>query len=183
MRPDIEAQMMALADRVPGLSQRLRSGRREERIYGAAQLPNFLRKPYGPGWALVGDAGCHKDPVRALGICDALRDAELLADSLTATLSAGPAEAEALSEYERRRNEATMDDYEANLRAARFSPPAPEILQARAAARDDPQAMAQLCLAWEGRIPRDTSAAKLYEPPRAGLDAKYRPTSPHAETA
>jgi len=76
-----------------------------------------------------------------------------------------------------------MDDYEANLRAARFSPPAPEILQARAAARDDPQAMAQLCLAWEGRIPRDTSAAKLYEPPRAGLDAKYRPTSPHAETA
>jgi hypothetical protein len=60
-----------------------------------------------------------------------------------------------------------MDDYEANLRAARFSPPAPEILAARAAARDDPHAMAQFCLAWEGRISRRTSAAKLYEPPRA----------------
>jgi flavin-dependent dehydrogenase len=183
VRRDIEAQMMAVVDRVPDLSQRVRSGRREERIYGAAQLPNFLRKPYGPGWALVGDAGCHKDPVRALGICDALRDAELLADSLTATLSGGRAEAEALSEYERRRNEATTDDYEANLRAARFSPPTPEILQARAAARDDPQAMAQFCLAWEGRIPRQTPAAEQHEPPRAGLDAKYRPTSPHAETA
>jgi len=167
VRPDIEAQMMAVVDRVPDLSQRVRSGRREERIYGAAQLPNFLRKPYGPGWALVGDAGCHKDPARALGICDALRDAELLADSLTASLSGERAEAEALGEYERRRNEATMDDYEANLRAARFSPPAPEILQARAAARGNPHAMAQFCLAWEGRITRRTPAAELYQPPRA----------------
>ena len=157
VRSDIGAQMMAAVDRVPDLSQRIRSGRREERIYGAAQLPNFLRKPHGPGWALVGDAGSHKDPARALGICDALRDAELLADSLMASLSGGSAEAEALSEYERRRNQATMDDYEANLRAARFSPPTPEILQARAAARDDPEAMAQFCLAWEGRISRRTS--------------------------
>jgi len=168
VRSDIEAQMMTVIDRVPDLSKRIRSGRREERIYGAAQLPNYLRKPYGPGWALVGDAGCHKDPARALGICDALRDAELLTDSLTASLSGESAEAQALSEYERRRNEATMDDYEANLRAARFSPPAPEIFQARAAARGDPQAMAQFCLAWEGRTLRRTSAASLYEPPRAG---------------
>jgi flavin-dependent dehydrogenase len=167
VRSDIEAQMMAVIDRVPDLSRRIRSGRREERIYGAAQLPNFLRKPYGPGWALVGDAGSHKDPVRALGICDALRDAELLADSLTASLSGVSAEAQALSEYERRRNEATMDDYEANLRAARFSPPTPQILQARAAARDDPEAMAQFCLAWEGRISWPMSAAKRYEPTRA----------------
>jgi len=183
VRPDMQAQMMAVVDSVPDLSHRIRSGWREERIYGAAQLPNFLRKPYGPGWALVGDAGCHKDPVRALGICDALRDAELLAESLTATLSGRPAEAQALSEYERRRNEATMDDYEANLRAARFSPPAPEILQARAAARDDPEAMAQFCLAWEGRIPQRTPAAKLYEPPPANLDAEYRPADAHAGTA
>ena len=167
VRSDIETQLMAVVDRVPDLSQRIRAGRRAERIYGAAQLPNFLRKPYGPGWALVGDAGSHKDPIRALGICDALRDAELLADSLTASLSGGSAEEDALSEYECRRNEATMDDYEANLRAARFSPPAPEILQARAAARDDPHAMAQFCLAFEGRIPPRTSAARLYESPRA----------------
>jgi flavin-dependent dehydrogenase len=167
VRSDIETQMMAVVDRVPDLSQRIRSGRRAERIYGAAQLPNFLRKPHGPGWALVGDAGCHKDPARALGICDALRDAELLADALAAALSGRSAEAQALSEYERRRNEATMDDYQANLHAARFAPPAPEILAARAAARDDPQAMARFCLAWEGRIQRHTSASERYHPPRA----------------
>jgi len=183
VRSDIEAQMMAVIDRVPDLSQRVRSGRREERIYGAAQLPNFLRKPYGPGWALVGDAGCHKDPARALGICDALRDAELLADSLTASLSGGTPEAEALSEYERRRNQATMDEYEANLRAARFSPPTPEILQARAAARDDPHATAQFCLAWEGRIPPRKSAAELTEPQRADLDVEPRSAGTHAGTA
>jgi flavin-dependent dehydrogenase len=31
---------------------------------------------------LVGDAGCHKDPILALGMCDALRDAEFLADAV-----------------------------------------------------------------------------------------------------
>jgi 2-polyprenyl-6-methoxyphenol hydroxylase-like FAD-dependent oxidoreductase len=41
--------------------------------------PGRFRKPYGPGWALVGDAGYFKDPFAAHGISDALRDAELLA--------------------------------------------------------------------------------------------------------
>jgi flavin-dependent dehydrogenase len=35
----------------------------------------------GPGWALLGDAGCSKDPFQALGMSDALRDADLLADA------------------------------------------------------------------------------------------------------
>jgi flavin-dependent dehydrogenase len=163
VRSDIERHMMAVVDREPGLAQRIHSGQREERIYGAAQLPNFLRKPYGPGWALVGDAGCHKDPVRALGICDALRDAELLAASLTAALTDTSRETDALIDYERQRNQATRDDYDANLRAARFNPPAPDVLEARAAARDDPDAAAEFCLAWEGRIRRHTSAAGLYQ--------------------
>ena len=56
-------------DGVPSLGERVRAGRRADRFYGATDLRNFLRKPYGPGWALVGDAGCHKDPYLALGIC------------------------------------------------------------------------------------------------------------------
>jgi flavin-dependent dehydrogenase len=168
VRAVAEAQMMAVIDTVPELSERIRAGGREERIYGATQLPNFLRKPYGPGWALVGDAGCHKDPMRALGICDALRDAELLAGSLTEALSRARSEEDALSDYEDRRNAATMDEYEANIRAAQFTPPSPEIFEARAAARDNPEAMAQFCLAWEGRIPRPTPAAGLYEPTSSG---------------
>jgi hypothetical protein len=49
----------------------VRAGKRQERFYGASDLPNFYRTPDGPGWALVGDAGVHKDPFMALGICDA----------------------------------------------------------------------------------------------------------------
>jgi flavin-dependent dehydrogenase len=71
VRAIVEARFMAVIDSVEGLSARLRGGRRVERVLGATDLPNFFRTPGGPGWALVGDAGCHKDPVLALGICDA----------------------------------------------------------------------------------------------------------------
>ena len=120
---------------VPALAARLESGRREERLYGAADLPNFLRRPYGPGWALVGDAGCHKDPFMALGICDALRDAELLAEAAGEGLSGErPLEA-ALAGYARRRDEATLPEYRENLRRARLGPPPPELARIRAAVR------------------------------------------------
>ena len=41
----------------------------------------FFRQSFGPGWALVGDAGYFKDPLTAHGITDALIDAELLANA------------------------------------------------------------------------------------------------------
>jgi hypothetical protein len=122
VRADPEGQLVAALGRAPDLSERVRAGRREERIYGAAQLPNFVRKPYGPGWALVGDAGVHKDPFAAL------------------------------ADYERRRNDATLAEYEANIRSARFTPPPPELLARRAAARGDERATTEFYLSWEGRI-------------------------------
>ena len=42
-------------------------------------LRGYVRRSWGPGWALVGDAGYYKDPLSAHGLTDALRDAELLA--------------------------------------------------------------------------------------------------------
>jgi flavin-dependent dehydrogenase len=47
-------------------------------------MPALLRRPYGPGWALVGDAGWWKDPLSTHGITDALRGAELLAAAVVA---------------------------------------------------------------------------------------------------
>jgi 2-polyprenyl-6-methoxyphenol hydroxylase-like FAD-dependent oxidoreductase len=38
--------------------------------------PGLLRRAYGPGWLLVGDAGFFRDPLSSHGISDALRDAE-----------------------------------------------------------------------------------------------------------
>ena len=46
-------------------------------------MPNYFRKPYGPGWVLIGDAGYCKDPITAQGISDAFRDAEACAAALT----------------------------------------------------------------------------------------------------
>jgi 2-polyprenyl-6-methoxyphenol hydroxylase-like FAD-dependent oxidoreductase len=44
--------------------------------------PGYLRTAQGPGWALVGDAGHWMDPISTHGMTSALRDAELLADSI-----------------------------------------------------------------------------------------------------
>ena len=81
-RADIEANFFRAIARAPHLAERVRAGSREERWYGTADLANFFRTPHGPGWALVGDAGYHKDPVTAQGITDAFRDAELLAEAV-----------------------------------------------------------------------------------------------------
>lgn len=156
VRADIEGQFLAAIDTIPALAERVRGGRREERFRGASDVPNFLRKPYGPGWALVGDAGCHKDPFLALGICDAFRDAELLTDALDEGLSGRAPLAAALADYERRRNEATLPDYRQNLQMARFDPLPAELMQLRSALRGDQAATNQFLMALEGMVPRET---------------------------
>ena len=73
-------------DMAPAFAERIRAAKREARFVGAA-VPNFFRKPFGPGWALVGDAGYNKDFITAQGISDAFRDAELCATALDETFS------------------------------------------------------------------------------------------------
>jgi flavin-dependent dehydrogenase len=126
-RSDIEGNFMrSLDESTPTLAERTRAGRREERFYGTADVPNFFRKPYGKGWALVGDAGYHKDPITAQGISDSFRDAQLLADALDAGLSGRSDMDDALAEYERQRNEAAMPTYEIACQRAALAPPPPE---------------------------------------------------------
>ena len=151
VRRNPEAALLAAVDLFPELAERVRGGLREERLRGATHLPNFLRRAGGPGWALVGDAGCHKDPYLALGLCDAFRDAELLADALAEALSHG-SEAKALAEYERRRNEATLADYRRNLEQAQLDPPPAEVLKVRASLRGDQAAINHHMLEGEGLL-------------------------------
>jgi 2-polyprenyl-6-methoxyphenol hydroxylase-like FAD-dependent oxidoreductase len=54
-------------------------------LSGRMIKPAFFRVSAGPGWALVGDAGHHKDPLIARGMADAFRDAEVI----TATVTSG----------------------------------------------------------------------------------------------
>jgi flavin-dependent dehydrogenase len=155
VRADPAGSLARAVGLVPALAARLDGGRREERLYGAADLPNFLRRPYGPGWALVGDAGCHKDPFMALGICDALRDAELLAEAAGAGLSGVHPLGVALAGYAARRDEATLPEYRDNLRAAHLGPPPPDLARIRAAVRHRPQDATRLVMATQGLIPHE----------------------------
>jgi flavin-dependent dehydrogenase len=155
VRADIERQFLAALDGVPPLGDRVRAGRRADRFYGATDLRNFLRKPFGPGWALVGDAGCHKDPYLALGIADAFRDAELLADAVHDGLSGRRDLDDALAEYERRRNEATMPDYRMNIERARFTPISASERMLRSALHGNAGATRQFFLTIEALAPRE----------------------------
>ncbi|HKX26564.1 MAG TPA: NAD(P)/FAD-dependent oxidoreductase [Blastocatellia bacterium] len=156
VRADIEGQFMAVVDQVPDLAERLRNGRREDRFWGATDLPNFLRKPYGDGWALVGDAGCHKDPFLALGCCDAFRDAEWLVEALDEGLSGRRPLPESMALYERRRNEATLPDYRQNLHLAQFKPLPDDQYRLLSALRGNQEAINQFYLAREGMIPAES---------------------------
>jgi flavin-dependent dehydrogenase len=156
IKADPEAHFLEALDNAPGLGERVRQGKRPERIYGTGDLPNFMRKPYGPGWALVGDAGCHKDPYLALGVCDALRDAELLADAIDEGLSGRARMDDALACYERRRAEATRGEFDYNFRLAHFEPPPAEALALRAALRERPEDTTRFYLATQGLAPRES---------------------------
>jgi flavin-dependent dehydrogenase len=111
----------------PALARRLRGGRRTSPISGMRRSPNHRRRAGGPGWALVGDAGFHRDPISAHGISDAFRDAELLAGCLDATLRGRVEEPVALGAYERQRDAALADVFDLTCALGAY-PPVPEFL-------------------------------------------------------
>jgi flavin-dependent dehydrogenase len=122
-RSDLEANLLASLDLAGDLGDRARAATRAERIYGTANTANYFREPYGPGWALVGDAGPAMDPVTGQGISDALRDAELLANAITTGRGGGQPLETALREYQRSRDRAVKPMYDFTLDVASLSPP------------------------------------------------------------
>ena len=100
--------------------------------------------------SVVGDAGCHKDPFLALGMCDALRDAELLTNALDEAFTGLlPLEA-ALAGYHRKRDGATLPDYHLNALLARTMVAPEQMLRMRAEVRGDPAATRRLILMSQG---------------------------------
>ncbi len=84
--PDVYSTLLAQAS--PAVASRVLAGRPEGRTRQFLGRPGFMRRPWGAGWALVGDAGYWKDPISAHGITDVLRDAELLAGAIVGSLGA-----------------------------------------------------------------------------------------------
>ncbi len=137
---DLEASYLDTLARAPEFAERVRAGQRVTRIVGSA-VPNFFRIPYGPGWALVGDAGYNRDFVTAQGISDAFRDAELCAQALHAALSEKQPYATAMDGYHRMRDAAALPMYEMTLDVATLQPPTPEMQQLLGAVAGNQEAM------------------------------------------
>jgi 2-polyprenyl-6-methoxyphenol hydroxylase-like FAD-dependent oxidoreductase len=83
-RAELGSELQALYRQVlfessPALARRVEAARQVGKLWPFPGVPGHLRRAWGPGWALVGDAGFFRDPITAHGITDALRDAELLA--------------------------------------------------------------------------------------------------------
>jgi 2-polyprenyl-6-methoxyphenol hydroxylase-like FAD-dependent oxidoreductase len=123
---DVEGGFLRTLDLAGDLGQRARAGRRAERFRASPDLPNRFRRPYGPGWALVGDAGLVMDPITGQGIGDALRDAELLAGAVTDGLGGRRPLADALAGYERARDAAALPMYRFTTDLAALGPAGPE---------------------------------------------------------
>jgi flavin-dependent dehydrogenase len=139
-KKDIEGSYLHNLGLVPEFAARVRSARREARFAGGA-VPNYFRKPWGEGWALVGDAGYDKDPITAQGIYDAFLDAELCAEALDSALGGRRRYDDAMARYQRARDERVAAMYEFTCQVATLQPPPPGMQQALAAMQGNPPAM------------------------------------------
>jgi flavin-dependent dehydrogenase len=142
-RKDIEGNFFAAMELAPGFAERVRSARRESRFIGSADLPGYVRKPFGPGWALVGDAGYHKNPITAMGITDAFRDAELVAEALDDAFSGRRSCEQAMSNYQQTRDHEALPVYDFTDDFAQLRPPPPEMQRLIAAMHGNQAAMDQ----------------------------------------
>jgi flavin-dependent dehydrogenase len=139
----VEAFGQLLERSAPELAERLRQARRTSPVQGMLRQPNQLRQAFGPGWALVGDAGYYRDAVTAYGISDAFHHAELLAVALDQALRADAQETAALARYQRQRDQALREIFEITCRLATYPPvPAFVELQKQLAAAIDKQSAA-----------------------------------------
>ena len=139
-RRDVEGNWLKTLDLVPSFAERIRAAHRETRFVGAA-VPNYLRKPFGPGWALVGDAGYNKDFITAQGISDAFRDAELCTAALHEAFSGTSPVEVAMARYHSMRDQHVLSMYEFTTQLATLEPPTPELAQLLAAVHGDRAAM------------------------------------------
>jgi flavin-dependent dehydrogenase len=116
-----------LSRTAPDLASRLRTARRTSPVTGMLRTPNIIRQAHGPGWALVGDAGYHRDAVTGHGLSDAYRDAELLAVSLHQALNSTTEERTALAGYQDQRDRSLRDIFDLTCILASY-PPAPQFI-------------------------------------------------------
>ncbi len=120
-RSGVEHATAALLAAAGGaLADRLHDARPVSPVRGWSGVPGRARQSWGPGWALVGDAGYFKDPITSHGITDALRDAELLAEQVLAAHGGSVAEEVALGHYQDVREHLSRELFEVTEAVAAY---------------------------------------------------------------
>jgi flavin-dependent dehydrogenase len=127
VRADVGKAFGEAAATLPWIADRLALAKQVGRFIGTGDLDGFFRPASGPGWALLGDAGYHKDPITAQGMTDALLHAELLATAIVGGWSEGGSLDGALADYGRRRDAKARPMYAMTSDLARLAPPSPEM--------------------------------------------------------
>lgn len=155
VRADVAGSFRAALELVPALYEAVASGRQEERFTGTGDLPNLYRTSTGPGWALAGDAGHHKDPSTGMGISDAFLAAELLAEAIHDGLAGRRPMDDALAGYQRRRDALTADGFELALNTGMLAPLSARTEAFYRAATDQPEVIRKVFGVLGGSIPRE----------------------------
>ena len=153
VRADIEGHVRKVLESTPTVADRLRSARREEPWMGTAGVHNYFREPFGPGWALVGDAAYNKDPITAQGISDAFIDAEGLVTALDEGWSGRRRLDEALAAHQASRDQRVKPLYDFTCQLATLEPPPPLMQRLFLALRGNQEATNQFFSAITGSRP------------------------------
>ena len=114
-----QAFQTLLASAAPGFVDRVNDAPAWTSMTGWGGIPGHVRQSWGPGWALVGDAGYFKDPITTHGMTDGLRDAELLTDGIIDVLG-GAHEGVALAAYQETRDRLSHCLFDATEAVARY---------------------------------------------------------------
>lgn len=161
IRQDVDGYTRRAIASIPWLAERFADAKPTERYVGSGDLDTFFRAAAGPGWALVGDAGHHKDPITAQGMTDALLDAEVLAARIVEGLGGARSLTKSLSAYAAERDRRSKPMHRVTLDLARLTPPPPEVQTALAAMARDPAAVAQFLGVMAGSVPPAPLAAAI----------------------
>jgi 2-polyprenyl-6-methoxyphenol hydroxylase-like FAD-dependent oxidoreductase len=123
-RIDNETAYEARLRTVPTFAPRLTSATRASRLFRAParEIRGYFRKPYGPGWALVGDAGYYAHPAAANGIHDALRSAELLHEQVERAWGEGLSAETYLEQYQTTRDAENEEPYYSSYQQGSVNP-------------------------------------------------------------
>ena len=120
--PD-DALTSLITEVAPHLARRLPDAVRTSSTRGMLRMLNHVRRPFGRGWVLVGDAGHHRDAITGLGMSDAFRDAELAA-AVDEAIRRPVGESRSLAAYESRRDRMLRAAFDITVELGGFPGPA-----------------------------------------------------------